>query len=405
MSARRIFALIGIYLLGAAGWNILGSASSMRSWSQESTLTEAVQNLWGAPVVQPAPTFTVTVPGTRRQRAIVPVENRIAVTIDLEHRRKGLLWYSTYAVDFDAQYTLSNSEPVAQTVRVHFPLPSKTATYERLQATLDGEPLPGAADYGNALELRELVTLAPGESRRFGVHYATRGLNEWRYRLSGESGEVRGLRVSVRTNFDDIDFAEGSLSPTRRERQDGGWRAEWQAGQLFTRQDIGILTPQRLNPGPLAARMSYFAPVCLLFFFVVVSAIALLRRVDIHPMHYLFVTAGFFAFHLLFAYLVDLINVHAAFLAATVTSIGLVTSYLRAALGPRFPWQLAAAGQCVYLVLFSYSFFLKGMTGLTVTIGSILTLAALMYATARLDWPVVFRRRPLPDAAAGTVAG
>jgi inner membrane protein involved in colicin E2 resistance len=122
-------------------------------------------------------------------------------------------------------------------------------------------------------------------------------------------------------------------------------------------------------------------------------------------MHYLFVTAGFFAFHLLFAYLVDLINVHAAFLAATVTSVGLVTSYLRAALGPRFPWRLAAAGQCVYLVLFSYSFFLKGMTGLTVTIGSILTLAALMYATARLDWSGVFRRRQPRDAAAGTVAG
>jgi inner membrane protein involved in colicin E2 resistance len=90
---------------------------------------------------------------------------------------------------------------------------------------------------------------------------------------------------------------------------------------------------------------------------------------------------------------VDLVNVHAAFVAATITSVGLVTSYLRAALGQRFPWRLAAAGQCVYLVLFSYSFFLKGMTGLTVTIGSILTLAALMYATARLDWPSVFGRR------------
>jgi hypothetical protein len=33
------------------------------------------------------------------------------------------------------------------------------------------------------------------------------------------------------------------------------------------------------------------------------------------------------------------------------------------------------------------------MTGLTVTIGAILTLAALMYATARLDWPSVFGRR------------
>ena len=47
MSTRRVFALIGIYLLGAIGWNVLGSASSMRSYSQESTLTQAVQALWG----------------------------------------------------------------------------------------------------------------------------------------------------------------------------------------------------------------------------------------------------------------------------------------------------------------------------------------------------------------------
>jgi inner membrane protein involved in colicin E2 resistance len=109
-------------------------------------------------------------------------------------------------------------------------------------------------------------------------------------------------------------------------------------------------------------------------------------------MHYLFVTAGFFAFHLLFAYLVDLVNVHLAFTASTITSVGLVTLYLRSALGPRFPWKLAALGQIVYLVLFSYSFFLEGMTGLTVTIGSVLTLAGLMYATAKLDWTTVFGR-------------
>ena len=110
-------------------------------------------------------------------------------------------------------------------------------------------------------------------------------------------------------------------------------------------------------------------------------------------MHYLFVTGGFFAFHLLFAYLVDLINVHLAFVITSIVSVGLVVSYLRAALGEQFPWKIAAAGQLFYLVLFSYSFFLDGMTGLTVTIGSILTLAMLMRLTAGLDWREVFGQR------------
>ncbi|MEM7019574.1 MAG: inner membrane CreD family protein, partial [Pseudomonadota bacterium] len=113
-------------------------------------------------------------------------------------------------------------------------------------------------------------------------------------------------------------------------------------------------------------------------------------KVNIHPMHYLFVTGGFFAFHLLFSYLVDLIDIHIAFWASAVTSVALVILYLRGALGETFPWKIAFAGQLFYLVLFSYSFFLDGITGLTVTIGSILTLAVLMRVTAGTDWDVVF---------------
>ena len=74
--------------------------------------------------------------------------------------------------------------------------------------------------------------------------------------------------------------------------------------------------------------------------------------------------------------------------------MALVVSYLARALGETFPWKIAALGQLVYLVLFSYSFFLKGMTGLTVTIASIATLAILMRITAQTDWSQVFVRRP-----------
>jgi len=73
-----------------------------------------------------------------------------------------------------------------------------------------------------------------------------------------------------------------------------------------------------------------------------------------------------------------------------VTSVALVTSYLSAALGGEFPWKVALGGQLFFLVLFSYSFFIKGITGLTVAIGSVVTLAVLMRVTAHVDWEEVF---------------
>jgi len=167
----------------------------------------------------------------------------------------------------------------------------------------------------------------------------------------------------------------------------------WKANDLITTNDIGISIPQKLNPGPLTTRITYFAPVCLIFFFILIATIHIMYRINIHPMHYLFVAAGFFAFHLLLSYFAAHINIHLAFILSALTSVGLVTFYLSTALGPKFPWKVALAGQLFFLVLFSYTFFVKGVTGLTVAIGSVVTLGVLMKVTAHVDWDEVFKQR------------
>jgi len=61
----------------------------------------------------------------------------------------------------------------------------------------------------------------------------------------------------------------------------------------------------------------------------------------------------------------------------------------------------AGLTQLIYLVLFSYAFFFEGFTGLTVTIGSILTLFVVMQMTGRIRWeekfsPALPRKSALP---------
>ena len=236
----------------------------------------------------------------------------------------------------------------------------------------------------------KIIPLSSDSSETIEIRYQTRGIGDWQYKLGHQNGQVSGLDVSVTTNFTDIDYIDGSLSPMLTEAFETGLKVSWKANELITRQNIGITLPQKLNPGPLAARMSFFAPICLLFFFILITAICITKKINIHPMHYLFVNGGFFAFHLLFAYSIDLINIHLAFGISAIVSVLLVIGYLSRALGDTFPWKIAAIGQFVYLILFSYSFFLEGMTGLTVTIGSIITLAVLMKITSKTDWGEVF---------------
>jgi len=76
--------------------------------------------------------------------------------------------------------------------------------------------------------------------------------------------------------------------------------------------------------------------VSLFFFFFLMFIITTLRNIDLHPMNYFFLATAFFAFHLLLAYLVDHVSIHAAMILSSVVSVALVVSYLRLVVGLRF---------------------------------------------------------------------
>jgi len=198
----------------------------------------------------------------------------------------------------------------------------------------------------------------------------------------------------MHTNFKDIDFADDTLSPTAKKETTDGWELNWRYSDLVSGFQIGMEMPEKLQPGPLAGEISYFAPVSLFFFFFLMFIITTLRGIDLHPMNYFFLAAAFFAFHLLLAYLVDHISIHGAMAISSIVSIFLVVSYLRLVAGIRFAALEAGTAQLIYLVVFSYAFFWKGFTGLTITIISVITLFIVMQATGRIRWSDKFVRRP-----------
>jgi len=195
------------------------------------------------------------------------------------------------------------------------------------------------------------------------------------------------------TNFGGLDFPTGALSPTRDTAAGKGRQLEWRFDNLVSGQHIGVDIPNKLNPGPLTARITFFAPVSLLFFITVLIMLGALGRLELHPVHFFFLSAAFFSFHLLMAYLVDHINIHLAFASAAIVSLALVLSYLRLICGFRSALRYAGSAQLVFLVLFSYAFFFEGLTGLAVTIGSIISLFVFMQLTAKVDWNRVFESR------------
>ena len=198
----------------------------------------------------------------------------------------------------------------------------------------------------------------------------------------------------MHTDFAAIDFPQDSMSPTSRTRDGDAWTLTWKYNHLLTGIDLGMILPSRLNPGPWVGKVITAAPISLFLFFFLLFIFSIVRGLDLHPMHYFFIGAAFFSFHLLLAYLVDHLIIHYAFILSSAVSIVLVTSYMRLVLGTRLAFVEIGLGQFVYLVLFSYTFFFPGYTGLAVTLLCITTLFAVMQFTGRIDWNTVFNKEP-----------
>src|SRR5262245_6686159 len=115
---KRIAAITFIFLCTAFAWVILGATIFQRTYDSDSSSASRVVSTWGAPQNQLPPTATIETVVPRREvktengkqvetiiqdkvlNALPLESSHLNVALNLEHRQKGLLWYSTYKVGF-----------------------------------------------------------------------------------------------------------------------------------------------------------------------------------------------------------------------------------------------------------------------------------------------------------------
>jgi hypothetical protein len=406
---KRIIAILFIFIGASVAWAVLGGTIFSRTYDSGALSSRQVGSTWGTAQNQMPPRAYLkevvqsgqeTIEnGVRTWKTVTSdiltelalESSSVNVDLDLQHRQKGLLWYSTYKVAFSGIYTFRNPRDEEQTIEFSLNFPASRAIYDNLQLTADGHPVVLTNKENAAVSS---VKIAGGKTLKLAVGYSSQGLHEWRYSFGGaEVAQVSNFDLRMTTNFKDIDFPDNSLSPSNKTPTSEGWDLNWSYKNLLSGYEIAMVMPEKLQPGPLAGKISLFAPVSLFFFFFLMLIITTMRGIDLHPMNYFFLAAAFFSFHLLLAYLVDHVSIHAAFAISSAVSIFLVVSYLRLVVGIRFASREAALAQFIYLVMFSYAFFLKGFTGLAITIGSVVTLFVVMQITGRIRWTEKFANK------------
>ena len=131
---KRIVAIVFIFLCASVAWAVLGTTIFSRTYDLNQVSVNKVESLWGTAQNQSPPRATYQQINTREidslengkvikrkveERVDIPVpaqSSHIDVALDLEHRQKGLLWYSTYKVGFSGNYGFRNTSDKEENV-------------------------------------------------------------------------------------------------------------------------------------------------------------------------------------------------------------------------------------------------------------------------------------------------
>ena len=275
---KRLFAIGFIFCCVSVAWFILAGATSTRTNSADSSLKSRVAQLWGAPQTQLPPSIVAWEMATKKvesledgKKIIKTVEEKltdkltldssdIKVALKLDHRQKGLLWYSTYGVDFAATYVVTNPSKVVRNIEISLPFPAKRAVFDDLRFELDGakwitKPSPGEDKFVGQ------TRLGAGESAILRVGYRSQGLDRWSYNFGSGVSEVRNFKLAMSTNFEAIDFPDDAISPVSKERTADGWALKWEYRHLVSGVNIAMAMPSiRWNGSPSISMRSAKVP-------------------------------------------------------------------------------------------------------------------------------------------------
>ena len=252
---KRITAIVFIFVCASVAWAILGGTIFSRTYDSNDRSSGQVESLWGTAQNQKPPRASYVQVNEKKEETLengktvvrkveekvdVPLgldSSHIDVALDLEHRQKGLLWYSTYKVNYGGVYSFQNRSFKEQSVNFTLVFPASQAIYDDLVFTVDDVPLSITNEQNSATGVAKV---GPGKVATLKVGYRSQGLNEWRYSFgSTEVSQVRDFSLNMKTNFKDIDFPDNTISPTTKHETSNGWDLNWSYKNLLSGYQIG----------------------------------------------------------------------------------------------------------------------------------------------------------------------
>jgi hypothetical protein len=393
MRSVKLIWITLIYFFFVMLWFALGVKMQLSTKSVMSSGKDVISTKnWGGEIYQRAPVQYASLQGEEEirkindeeklsKRLVSSTRENILVKINVEYKKKGLITYNTYTVDFSGDYEFVNKGSEPEERFFTFKLPDNVIMFSNLKMSVN-EKLVEDDDISDGLNWSGILN--PGEKSKINVQYSARGIDNWGYML-GKNIQHNNLDIDVIIVDGEAVLWEKSLSPTKTEITDESEKFSWQFTQLITDRGIGISVKKAMNPFIIAKNLSFFAPLSFFLYLVSLITMLIIRRKELHPVHFIFIGASYFVFNLLLSYLVQYISIPIAFGVSFIVSFSLIVSFLWRILDLRFTFIENGIFLILFLLIYPISFFTLNR-GLILVISGVIALGMLMHLSARFKW-------------------
>ncbi|MGC4048586.1 MAG: hypothetical protein QM757_03530 [Paludibaculum sp.] len=121
---KRLAAIGFIFVCTSVAWAILSATIYSRTTASSSQLRGRVESVWGSELTQHPPAAAVdskNAAGVAETHLLPLTRSDLRVKLALQPRQKGLLWFSTYTVNFEGGYSLSQRHRPRRARPAHIP--------------------------------------------------------------------------------------------------------------------------------------------------------------------------------------------------------------------------------------------------------------------------------------------
>ncbi|HEY0094724.1 MAG TPA: hypothetical protein VGB96_10380 [Archangium sp.] len=382
VTRHHVFGSLFIVVFATA---VIASQVVDRTEFASSELAQDVEERWGAPVVQPAPSLRYVQSGTifTELKPLPFDKQHVQVQARMNYRKRGLRYFSGFDFTLSADYAVVNREGHDIDVAFIFPIEvdkSQVLLSELQFLVNSAESSLDLGESGNRLVWTGRIP--QGATSTFSIRYRARGLDSFLYKLD-PSLPARDVRLHLGVEGgENFDYPAQVLVANTVETGRDAVSLDWAFQSLESGVNLGVILPSVEEYDELVATMARRAWVPFLGLVALLAAFSIRHKRPLAFYEAYLLAAAYGFFFVLLAYLAAFMNFYVAY-ALTTLGLGAAVVVYAKRLYPQERTSRLAGVWGATLVVPTTAVILQGYTGLIYTLEILAALLGLMALSTR----------------------